>query len=360
MSTGRTRTLDGLAAPPRPGGQWTGIRLDANEAPPFTHPLLVSTVAAALADVELHRYPDARATALRHALSRWSGAPADTLVTGAGSDELLGLLFDAWGEPPAGCSRPVAVLPSPSFLMYRRRALLKGWDVVEVPLGAEFQLDTAALWDACERFNPNLVLLASPNNPTGRPVDGNAVLGACARARHGLVVLDEAYADYGRAPRLPRPGPDNLVRVGTLSKVGLASLRVGWAEAPPQVLSALEALRAPFNVAGPSQAVAVAVLDSLATPLRAHVAQCVERRDRLAAWLGAEGHARVTPSEANFLWVQPAHPAEEVHAALLARGIRVAHLPGPATGGWLRVTVGTAHEHAALQQAWLACAIPPA
>jgi histidinol-phosphate/aromatic aminotransferase/cobyric acid decarboxylase-like protein len=174
------------------------------------------------------------------------------------------------------------------------------------------------------------------------------------------VVLDEAYGDFSRAPRLPRPAPDNLVRVGTLSKVGLAALRVGWAEAAPHVHAALEAVRAPFNVAGPSQAAAVAVLDAFSSELRAHVEACISRREELAHALESGCGARVTPSEANFLWVQPARPAESVHAALLARGIRVAHLPGAVTGGWLRVTVGTALENAALLEAWRACATRPA
>jgi histidinol-phosphate aminotransferase len=317
-------------------------------------------LSSALAGVALHRYPDARATELLQALSRWSGAPAGALVAGTGSDELLGLLFDAWGEPGVGRERPVAVIPAPSFVMYRRRALLRGWDVVEVPLGADFELDAGALWDACERWSPNLVFLASPNNPTGRPVPPAAVLGACARTPHGLVVLDEAYGDFSGAPRLPRPSPDNLVRVGTLSKVGLAALRVGWAEAAPHVHAALEAVRAPFNVAGPSQVAAAAVLNGLSVELRAHVQDCVARRDLLAEALASEGCARVTPSEANFLWVQPVQPAAAVHAGLLARGIRVAHLPGAATGGCLRVTVGTARENAALLEAWRACAIRPA
>ncbi len=360
MSTGRTRTLEGLPPPPRPGGSPGLLRLDANEAPPFEHPLLAPTLAQAFSGLPLHRYPDARATELLQAISRWSGAPPDALVAGAGSDELLGLLFEAWGEPPRGRDRPVVIIPTPSFVMYRRRALLHGWEVVELPLGPGFELDAEALWEACERWNPNLVFLASPNNPTGRPVPGGTVLGACARVPHGLVVLDEAYADYCRAPRLSRPGPDNLVRVGTLSKVGLAALRVGWAEAAPHVLSALEAVRAPFNVAGPSQLAAVAVLDALSPQLRAHVEACVVRRESLAGALAGEGGARVTPSEANFLWVRPARAAGAVHRELLARGVQVAHIPGSTTGDWLRVTVGTGAENTVLMEAWRACATRPA
>ena len=275
-------------------------------------------------------------------------------MVGAGSDEVLSLLTEAWCAAAPGAVRPVALVPSPSFVMFRRRPLLRGWDVVEVPLREDWEVDGPALLEACERHRPNLVFLASPNNPTGRPVAPGVVMDACAcTAAHGLVVLDEAYSAYSRAAYPGRPGPDNLVRVGTLSKVGLAALRVGWAEAAPHVVSALEAVRAPFSVASASQLAAAAVLQDAGELLRAHARGCAAERDALAARLEALG-VRVTASEANFLWVRPRAEAEAVQARLVERGVRVWRQPGPETGGWLRVTVGTAAENAQLMEAWAA------
>jgi len=353
VSTGRNPALAALPPPPRPGTPFEGLRLDANEAPPLAHPAFRAALARGFDALEPSRYPPSDAWGLREALAGWLSVSPSALVVGAGSDEVLSLLTEAWCAPAPGASRPVAVVPAPSFVMFRRRPLLRGWDVVEVPLQGDWEVDATALLEACDRHRPNLVFLASPNNPTGRPVPPELVLAACARTRHGLVVLDEAYAAYSRAGTPARPGPDNLVRVGTLSKVGLAALRVGWAEAAPHVVTALEAVRAPFSVAAASQLAASAVLKEAGALLLEHVRGCAEERERLAHRLAALG-TRVTPSEANFLWVRPRRDAESVHARLLERGVRVWRQPGPVTGGWLRVTVGTAGENLQLLEAWAA------
>lgn len=351
MSSGRNPALAQLPPPPRPGTPFAGLRLDANEAPPLTHPDFLAALARGLQSLEVSRYPPSDTGELREALAGWLSVESAAVVVGAGSDEILSLLTEAWCAPPPGGEKPVALMPSPSFVMFRRRPLLRGWDVVEVPLREDWEVDAAALLEACDRHRPNLVFLASPNNPTGRPVPPGVVLSACARAPHGLVVLDEAYAAFSRAGTPARPGPDNLVRVGTLSKVGLAALRVGWAEAAPHVVTALDAVRAPFSVAAASQKAAAAVLREAGAVLRDHARACAEEREQLARRLEALG-TRVTPSEANFLWVCPRSGAESVHARLLGQGVRVWRQPGPVTGGWLRVTVGTAAENALLLEAW--------
>jgi histidinol-phosphate aminotransferase len=330
------------------------VRLDANEAPAFTSARVREAVARAVERTALERYPDARMRELRGRLAERTGARADDLLVGTGSDEVISLLATALSRPRERAPQAVVVAPTPTFVMYKVTARGHGAKAVEVPLDAAWDLDVGAMTRAIEMMRPSVVFVASPNNPTGnRMTEGRieALLGAAGDA---LFVLDEAYVDYagpslrGWRARFPR-----LAILRTLSKVGLAALRIGWLEADEALVREVDKVRQPFNVSATSQAAAAAVLAEAWDDVQAHVAGVVAERARVAAAVAAMPGFDVTPSHANFVWVGTPRPAAEVHAALLARGVLVRsfHAAGGRLAQRLRVTIGTPAENDALLEA---------
>lgn len=321
------------------------VKLDAMESPYRWPEPMVGQWLERLRQVELNRYPPASPPALRAALGAWAGVPDGfEVMLGNGSDELLQLIALALARPGA-----CALIPTPSFSMYRPIARAVGLEVVEVPLRADFGLDLAALRRAYADHRPALTLLASPNNPTGVRYP-DADIAALLDTATGLVVLDEAYAPFAGASLVPwlaqRP---NLVVLRTLSKVGLAALRLGFLVAHPAWHAALDRVRLPYNVGSLALVSAEYALEHRDW-LDARAADVANARDELAAELAALGLA-VVPSAANFLLVRaPAGQGAALQAALLGAGILVKDFsaaPAPLTE-CLRITVGTAAEHAQL------------
>jgi histidinol-phosphate aminotransferase len=325
------------------------VRLDANEAPAPDDDAIARVVREAVASVPLERYPDARALALKEAIARRTGAPADALLVGSGSDEIISLLSTALARPRGKNPQAVVMSPSPTFVMYRVTARGHGLKPVEVPLDAGWDLDASAMKRALELMPPNLVFIASPNNPTGNRVSQDRLEAICAAAPDAFVVLDEAYVDYaaGGSLRALRDRYPNLGVLRTLSKVGLAALRVGWLEADPALVRELDKVRQPFNLSATSQAAARAVLDDAWEHVTAQTARIVSERAVVAAALTALPDVEVTPSDANFIWVKVPRPAEEVHAALAARGVLVRsfHASGGRLARQLRITIGRPEEN---------------
>jgi histidinol-phosphate aminotransferase len=326
------------------------VRLDANEAPAPDDDAIGRVVRDALAAVRLERYPDARALALKEAIARRTGATVESLMVGSGSDEIIALLATALARPRGKSPQAVVMTPSPTFVMYRVTARGHGWKPLEVPLDAAWDLDAAGMKRALAFMPPNIVYIASPNNPTGNRVSTDRLEAICDAAPDALVVLDEAYVDYaeGGSLRALRDRHPNLGVLRTLSKVGLAALRVGWLEAEPALIRELDKVRQPFNLSATSQAAARAVLDDAWEHVTAATARVVAERARVTAALSALQGVEVTPSDANFLWVKVPRPAEEVHAALAARGVLVRsfHATGGRLARQLRITIGRPEENA--------------
>ena len=330
-------------------------RLDANEAPAELLEPVLAVLGRAVSGVMPSRYPDARATQLRSALATWAGSTPERIVVGSGSDELIAMLTVAFSQPKPGRAKPVLLIPSPTFVMYRANALIQGFDVVEVPLDTNFQVDEAAMLAAIDAHDPNLVFLASPNNPTGAVFDSGVFERLARRAPGAIVVLDEAYGPFSsKQPRRHDAEPENLVRLGTLSKIGLAALRVGWLDAAPAVVRVVDVVRSPFNTSATSQAVAVTVLAECTEYLRTMCCQVVAERERVAAALRAFGGATVHPSDANFLWVEVEGSAADVWRSLVADGVLVRSFAGK--GGrldhCLRITIGAPASNDAFLAAW--------
>jgi histidinol-phosphate aminotransferase len=323
------------------------VKLDANENPYPPPAALRERIAGAAAALDLNRYPDPDAVSLRALLAARSGWRADGILLGNGSDELIVLLLAACGAEAA-----TLLVPTPTFSMYRHIALTMGWRVEEVPLAAGFALDEEALLAGAARTQPRLSVFASPNNPTGNLFE-RTVLERYLAAASGVVVIDEAYHDFAGASVVPLlERHPNLVVLQTLSKIGLAGLRLGMLLAAPDLVHELNKVRLPYNVGAFPQAAARIVLEN-AGFLEGQVRAIRGERERVAGALGGLEGVRVFPSDANFLLFRTSKESRAVFEGLRKRGVLVRDLggrPGP-LHGCLRVTIGTAEENQAFLEA---------
>ncbi len=327
------------------------IKLDAMENP-FTWPEeLRQAWLERLHSVDVNRYPDPRATALKQRLRENMSIPADAeIILGNGSDELIQMIAMTLARPGQ-----VLLSVEPGFVMYRMIAVFTGMRYESVALqGDDFSLDTRALLAAIDRYRPAVIFLAYPNNPTGNLFD-EADLVRVIEAAPGLVVIDEAYAPFTDATFMQRLGEfDNLVVMRTVSKMGLAGLRLGLLAGPAAWLDQFDKVRLPYNINVLTQASADfalrhrAVFDQQTGLIRSE-------RERLATALAALDGVEVFPSQANFLLLRtPAGRATAWFQALRNRGVLIKNLDGshPLLADCLRPTVGTPAENDALLQAF--------
>lgn len=320
------------------------IKLDAMENP-FSWPEdLRHAWVEELRGAPLNRYPDPCARALAEALREAFAIPAEAgLLLGNGSDELIQMLALTVATPGR-----VLLSVEPGFIMYRLIATFAGMDYVGVPLRAEdFALDLEVLLAAIERHRPALVFLAYPNNPTGNLFSAEAI-DLVIRAAPGLVVVDEAYAPFTDASYLQRAGtPPNLLVMRTLSKMGLAGLRLGYLVGAESWSREVDKIRLPYNINVLTQMSAAfalrhrAVLDQQTETIR-------RERGRLYESIRGLAGVRPYPSEANFilLRVVPGR-AGQIFAGLKEQGVLVKCLDGthPLLADCLRVTVGLPEEN---------------
>ena len=323
------------------------IKLDAMENPYGLSGEARAEIAAAVANVRINRYPDGGGDEVVAALRRSLALPDDVaLLLGNGSDELLQLLTAAIAKPGA-----VVLAPDPSFVLYRRFAELANLRFVGVPLHEDLSLDMPAMLAAIERERPALVWLACPNNPTGT-LFGEDDIERVIRAAPGVVAVDEAYYAFADASFLPRVLEfPNLVVVRTLSKVGMAGVRLGYAAAHPAWIAELDKIRPPYNINSLTQAVVPVLLAH--EPLLAEQAAAIRReRARLATALAALRRVTVFPSHANFLLIR-VPDAPQWFATLRDAGILIKNVDGwhPLLANCLRITVGTPAENNALLEA---------
>lgn len=323
------------------------IKLDAMENPYDLPDSLRERLLDALRDAPLNRYPDPQARELRELLIAQIGLAEDLdLIFGNGSDELIQLLAIAL----AGENR-VVLAPTPGFVMYKVLAEALGMRFVGVPLGPDFSLDRSAILEAIARYQPALVYLAYPNNPTGNLFDEQAMRDII-EAAPGLVVVDEAYSPFSARSFAAWLGQyDNLLLMRTLSKQGLAGLRLGYLLGPRAWIQELDKLRLPYNINVLTQIAARVVLEQPAE-LESQARQICEARQQLFASLSGLPGVSVYPSDANFLLFRvPAGQGSRIFQGLLEQGILIKNLHGtPGLDDCLRVTVGTPEENASFLQ----------
>jgi histidinol-phosphate aminotransferase len=339
------RALSAYHVPP--AGQL--VKLDAMENPwPWPDDLRDAWLEE-LRTVELNRYPDPGAQALQAEMRRAMGVPGGTaVILGNGSDELIQMIIQAVAVP----GRSV-LAPEPTFVMYRQLATVAGMAFVPVPLARDFSLDSTAMLEALESRQPSVTFLAYPNNPTGNLFDAD-VIQAMLTAARGLVVVDEAYAPFTDASFMSRlPEYDNLLVLRTVSKMGLAGLRLGLLAGPADWLEQINKTRLPYNlstlnqVSGRFALAHKAVFDEQAARIRAS-------RGELLAGLQGLPQLSVYPSEANFILFRvPPGRAGELFGGLRAAGILIKNLDGSAGAlhDCLRVTVGLPDENRAFLDA---------
>jgi histidinol-phosphate aminotransferase len=319
-------------------------RLDCNELAFAPTPDEMETFVRALRGVAIHRYPDVSGLPLREALAaRWRVEP-DEILLGSGSVETLTMLMTAFGT--SGQREPARVIfPDPSFPYYEVASRSHGLRAVPVPLDASFQLDEARIAKTIDEERPALAIFASPNNPTGNRFDPE-VLERLARRMDAAFVVDEAYADFDGRTMLPRlratPG---LFVMRSLSKIGLAGLRVGALIGPRDAIAQIDKVRLPWNVSAIAIALGCAALEC---------PDFIERRIRIVVGLR---HALdvalrqvpgvvVYPSDANFLLARVPADASEAARRLVRRGVLVKDVSRPGLlDRCLRITVGTSQEN---------------
>lgn len=323
------------------------IKLDAMENP-YTWPApMVEAWLAALRAVSLNRYPDPASADLKASLRAAMGVPAGMeVLLGNGSDELIQMLALTLDQPGR-----VVLAPEPSFVMYKMIATFTGMDYVGVPLTADFALDLPAMLAAIERHQPALVFLAYPNNPTGNLFE-RAAVAAVIEASPGLVVVDEAYHAFAGDSFMHDLGRyDNLVVMRTVSKMGLAGLRLGLLAGPPAWLAEFDKTRLPYNINVLTQASALFALAHREVLDQQTRQICADRESLLQALRAIDG-VSAFQSRANFILFRVAR-ADAVFAGLKQRGVLIKNLnpAGGALRDCLRVTVGTPAENAAFLQA---------
>jgi histidinol-phosphate aminotransferase len=320
------------------------VRLNTNEspfAPPFA---FVDQVVDRLQKVDWNRYPDRAATELREHLGAFLGQPAERLLCGNGSNEVLQTLLLTYG----GAGRS-ALMFEPTYALHAQLARGTATGILTGERNADFTLDPASAATIIERQRPAIVFLCSPNNPTGT-VDSRGTVErvlAAARAVGALVVVDEAYGEFAPWSAIELVDDDHpLVVVRTYSKVwSLAAVRLGFAVAPAWVVAELEKVLLPYNLSVPTQIAGVVALD-FRTDMEQRVASLVEERGRVFAALAATDGIEVFPSGANFLLFRVAGDAHRLWERLLARGVLVRDFSSwPRVENCLRVTVGTNAEN---------------
>ena len=314
-------------------------RLNTNECP---HPLpagFSADLAEAVRALPLNRYPDGQMTRLREALAARYGHGLDGTWTANGSNEVLTELLLAYGGPGRR-----AVVFEPTYLLHSRLAWLTHTEVVQLRLPDPFRLSEASIDEALDA-EPDVVFVCSPNNPTGnaQPLETVTLL---ARRTGALVIVDEAYIEFGGASALPLVADmPNVAVVRTFSKAfAMAGARLGYVLTSPDVVTDLQRVRLPYHMSALAQTAGIVALHhageatSLLDAIRA-------QRDRIVEELGAIPGMTVFPSDANFVLFVPPEPhgAEAVWGALLERGVLVRDLSAVVPNA-LRVTAGAEHE----------------
>ncbi|MBC3928917.1 histidinol-phosphate transaminase [Undibacterium sp. CY21W] len=320
------------------------LKLDAMENPYLLPAEMQQALAQHLAQVALNRYPVPSYSSLKQLIADKLGVPADReIVLGNGSDELIAMISVACAKPGAKVLAPV-----PGFVMYAMSAKFASLEFIGVPLQADLTLDTAAMLAAIRTHRPAITYLAYPNNPTGTLYDADDIVAIThAVGDSGVVVVDEAYQPFAPSSFMPRLTEfNNLVVMRTVSKLGLAGIRLGYMAGNNALMHEFEKVRPPYNINVLTQAAAefvlqrVEVLDAQAAELRA-------QRSQLAMALSALPGVQVFPSAANFLLIRVAN-AEQVFAKLLDHKILVKNVGKMHSllENCLRITVSTQEENA--------------
>lgn len=306
------------------------VKLDANESPYGFEDYIRN-----LKDIKTNRYPDPEAKELRTAVAKRWGISPENIMHGNGSDELIHYIVTTFGGP--------VLYPVPTFSMYGIISKALGEREIDVPLTEDFDIDIQQTLKTIKKEGPRIIFLSSPNNPTGNCFSIEAMLRIIEESR-AIVVVDEAYQPFaskkGFLPFLR--DYRNLLIMRTLSKIGLAALRVGFLIGRPEIINEINKVRLPFNVNSYSQAIAIRILKEKGL-IEKVIKNIVSERERLYSDLSMIKGVKPYPSEANFILFK-VEKSEKVYRALQKKGILIRNLDSQVKG-CLRVTVGTEQEN---------------
>ncbi len=313
------------------------VKLNTNESPYGPSPKALTAIQNQNND-DLRLYPDPEGTALKQAIAKLHGLNPNQVFLGNGSDEVLAHVFAGLLKQ----ARPVH-FPDITYSFYPVYCKLLGIEYQTVPLGEHFEIQVS------DYQAPNGgIIFPNPNAPTGRAIPRSEIESLVSRNTDSVVVIDEAYVDYGTESCIPLLSgaacPENLLVVHTLSKSrALAGLRVGFAVGHPALIEGLDRVKNSFNsypLGRIAQAGAVAAIEDQ-EHLEASSAKVIQTRTKLVAELSALGFDTL-PSTANFIFTcHPKHSGEKLYQALRDRGIIVRHFKYPRIENFLRITIGT-------------------
>jgi histidinol-phosphate aminotransferase len=320
------------------------VKLDAMENPHRLPADLQKALGERLGALALNRYPGERVNELRHALASYANMPEGfDIMLGNGSDELISLLAMACDVPGASILSPL-----PGFVMYSMSAQLQGLAFHGVPLTADFELDEAAMLAAIDQHKPSIVYLAYPNNPTGNLWSDDTIekIVLAQGAQGGLVVMDEAYQPFASrsyAGRITRHSHVLLMR--TLSKFGLAGVRLGYMVGPKALVAEIDKVRPPYNISVLNTECALFALEH-AEVFAAQAQDLRQERTRLLQALTALPGVQPFPSEANMILAR-VPDAAKTFDGLKVQGVLIKNISKmhPLLANCLRLTVGTAEEN---------------
>jgi histidinol-phosphate aminotransferase len=326
------------------------VKLDANESPYSAISNQRSAISLEKNLQTLNRYPDPQATALRKLMAKELKVKPENILHGNGSDELIYYMITTFGGP--------VMYPVPTFSMYGIISQALGEKKIEIPLDKEFDLDIEKFLAAIKRHKPKLIFLSSPNNPTGNCFSSERILRiikatSFSKQHKGdsriaptssLVVVDEAYQSFSNEKSF-LPLLDiyrNLIVLRTLSKIGLAGLRLGFLIANEEIINEVNKVRLPFNVNSLSQAVAVEAMKNK-KQMRSYITSIISERKRLFREMNKIDGITPYPSDANFILFKVPN-ADKVYNHLFKKGVLLRNLTG-VIENCLRVTVGTHGEN---------------
>jgi histidinol-phosphate aminotransferase len=321
------------------------VKLDAMENPHRLSPALQAQLGQRLGALALNRYPDGRVNELRKALADHAGMPAGfDIMLGNGSDELISLLAMACDVPGASILAPL-----PGFVMYGMSAQLQGLKFTGVPLTPDFELDEAAMLAAIAEHQPSIIYIAYPNNPTANLWD-DAVIAKIIAAAPGLVVMDEAYQPFAGKSYITRiandPGPHaHVLLMRTMSKFGLAGVRLGYMMGPKALIAEIDKVRPPYNISVLNYECALFALEH-AGVFAAQAEDIRAQRTVLVQALQALPGVKTWKSDANMVLVR-VPDAAKTFEGMRSRGVLVKNVSKmhPLLANCLRLTVGTADEN---------------
>ena len=320
------------------------VKLDAMENPFTLPPELQKQLGERLGALALNRYPGDRVNVLRAQLAKYADMPEGfDIMLGNGSDELITLVSMACDVPGANFIAPV-----PGFVMYAMSAQLQGVAFHGVPLTANFELDEAAMLQAIATHKPAVVYLAYPNNPTGTLWNAEVIerIVVAQGQQGGLVVMDEAYQPFASQTymdRIAKHGHVLLMR--TLSKFGLAGVRIGYMVGPKALIAEIDKVRPPYNISVLNCECALFALEH-ASVFAAQAGQIRQEREKLSQALAVLPGVQVFPSQANMLLVRMPD-ATKCFEGMKTKGILVKNVSKmhPLLNNCLRLTVGTPEEN---------------